>query len=256
MDMTQTSTRLRCYETGDPNKPTVVLLHGAAGLHGLWQPQLEPLSQTYHVIAPDLLYDDLKQLTISNLAQDVAALIRQHSAKPAHIVGLSFGALVATQIAIAAPDVVCSLVISAGRVKADYADKVIRFILGLVPENRLTGGFINATREIYPALSSESEAEMWRVGKAGFLASLRAISEVDFRAGLPSIHAPTLVLVGAEDRREFLLEAVTLSQSIPGARFQIIPDVGHGWNLEEPELFTRTVSEFVEQVENGKDTLS
>lgn len=239
---------LTFYAGGDPAAPTVVLLHGASMLHRMWLPQLEPLSQRYHILAPDLFYDDLDRITLPGLAADVADLIRTHGGT-AHVVGLSFGAVVATQLAIDAPDTIKSLVISAARVRADFGDKVMRGLLGLVPEQRLLRGFINTTAAAYPELQAAVHEDMARMGKRGFIALIRAMGAVDFRTALQHINTPTLVQIGALDRGHFVLEARTLADSIPGAQFQIIPDVGHGWNLEAPELYTEILTEFIDSVE-------
>lgn len=239
---------LTFYAGGDPARPTVVLLHGASMLHRMWQPQLAPLTARYHVLAPDLFYDDLRQITIANLAADVADLIRAHGGA-AHVVGLSFGAVVATELAISAPDVVKSLVVSAGRVRGDFGDRVMRGLLQLLPEERLLRGFINATAAIDPELAEAAREDLARMGKDGFLALVGAMGAVDFREALGQIDVPALVQIGALDRSHFVLEARTLADSIPGAQFQIIPDVGHGWNLEDPELYTEILIEFINGLE-------
>lgn len=120
----QTDIKLNYYEAGNPQKPTVVLLHGGAMLHCMWLPQLAPLSERYHVLAPDLLYDDLKQPTIAQLADDIGELIRQRSAAAAHVVGLSLGGIVATQLAISAPDNVRSWVQRLKKISVKWAKPV------------------------------------------------------------------------------------------------------------------------------------
>jgi pimeloyl-ACP methyl ester carboxylesterase len=63
----------------------------------------------------------------------------------------------------------------------------------------------------------------------------------DNRPLLPSIHCPTLVLVGREDA----LTPVELSQEIaagiPGARLEIVPDCGHLSSMERPEAVNRAL---------------
>jgi pimeloyl-ACP methyl ester carboxylesterase len=63
----------------------------------------------------------------------------------------------------------------------------------------------------------------------------------DNRPLLPSIHCPTLVLVGREDA----LTPVELSQEIAagilGARLEIVPDCGHLSSMERPEAVNRAL---------------
>jgi 3-oxoadipate enol-lactonase len=48
-----------------------------------------------------------------------------------------------------------------------------------------------------------------------------------------------------------LQAAQELADSMPHAELQIIPEAGHIWNLERPELFTQTVIDFVQKVEGS-----
>ena len=130
-------------------------------LHRMWLPQLAPLSERYHVLAPDLLYDDLKQLTIVQLADDIGELIRRRSAAAAHVVGLSLGGVVATQLAISAPDNVRSLVISGAVVKADLlGGMLMRAIFSLMPERLVIKGFTDSVLEVYPDRSFAKLAKL------------------------------------------------------------------------------------------------
>jgi pimeloyl-ACP methyl ester carboxylesterase len=239
------------YDAGQSHATTVVLLHGGFLLHNMWHPQLQPLSQRYHVLAPDMIYNDLRQLTLPNLARDVAALIQSKAKTPVYLVGLSLGAAVATQIAIDQPQLVKGLILSGGRAKTGMVDKLTTNLTRLMPENSLLNSFLSPTLDIYPLLDGIAQKDVERVRKAGFVQSLRALEGIDFTKSLSSIHVPTLVLVGSDDRPHFLREAEKLKDLIPGAELRVIADVGHGWNLEAPELFTETVIEFVEGVEGN-----
>jgi 3-oxoadipate enol-lactonase len=243
---------LTTYEAGRSNTPTVVLLHGGFLLHNMWHPQLQPLSQRYHILAPDMIYDELRNLTLENLARDVAALIQSKSQTPVYLVGLSLGAAVATQIAIDQPQLVQGLILSGGRVKTGMVDKLATNLTRLMSENTLLNSFLAQTLDIYPPLDGIAQQEMQRVRKAGFVQSLRALEGIDFTKSLSGIYIPTLVLVGADDRPHFLREAAKLKDLLPNAELRVIADVGHGWNLEEPALFTETIIEFVERVEAKK----
>jgi 3-oxoadipate enol-lactonase len=240
---------LTFHESGQSHTPAIVLLHGGFLLHNMWHPQLQPLSQRYHILAPDMIYDDLRSLTLDNLAKDVATLIQSKAQSAVYLVGLSLGAAVATRIAIDHPALVKGLILSGGRVKAGFVDKITTRVTRLMPENSLLDSFLSPTLEIYPPLDGIAQQEVQRVRKAGFIQSLRALEAIDFSQSLSTIRVPTLVLVGSDDRPHFLREAEKLATLIPDAELRVIADVGHGWNLEAPELFTETVIEFVEQVE-------
>ena len=61
---------------------------------------------------------------------------------------------------------------------------------------------------------------------------------------LPTIRAPTLVLVGSEDKN-FLAAADYMADKIPSARKAIIPGAGHAANLDRPKAFNKAVGDFL-----------
>jgi len=62
---------------------------------------------------------------------------------------------------------------------------------------------------------------------------------------LHRINIPTLVIVGERDVPDFLATADTLHQRIPKASKVVMAGVGHMSNMEDPELFNKTVREFL-----------
>ena len=68
------------------------------------------------------------------------------------------------------------------------------------------------------------------------------------RERLGDVAAPTLVLVGALDQRDFRRIARFLAAEIPARRFEELPGVAHLPPLERPEAFARTVLAFLDGV--------
>jgi proline iminopeptidase len=70
----------------------------------------------------------------------------------------------------------------------------------------------------------------------------RGDREVDFRAELPSVTAPTLIITG---RHDFLCGpawARMLHDAMPGSRLVILEESGHMAHLEQPVAFAREVT--------------
>lgn len=75
------------------------------------------------------------------------------------------------------------------------------------------------------------------------------LAAYDLTGGLSRLFVPTLVIFGAEEAgveigREGLGE-------LPCARFELIPDSGHFSFIEKPRLFARTLLRFLEEVPRG-----
>jgi pimeloyl-ACP methyl ester carboxylesterase len=234
-------------DAGDRRAETVVLLHGAGLPRQMWQPQLAALSVRYRVVVPDLpglVGGDGPPFTVSGAARAIADVIGVHVGRPVHLCGLSLGAMVATQMAISTPDVVRTLILSAGQVCPSRLLMVLqRLIVGILPESRLFS-LPPAIRTNYPDIAAAARVQQVSVGKDGIRQVLREASHVDFRQSLREIRAPALVLCGARDRAN-VPAARALATGIRHAELRIVPEAGHLWNLEYPDSFASTVMEWV-----------
>ncbi len=65
---------------------------------------------------------------------------------------------------------------------------------------------------------------------------------------LAQIQAPTLAIYGAEDP-EADVEAEKAERAIPGARVLAIPGAGHFVLVEQPEVGTAAITEFIREAE-------
>ena len=68
---------------------------------------------------------------------------------------------------------------------------------------------------------------------------------------LRALRVPTLIMIGDEDE-PCIEPAVFMKRNIPISGLSVFPQSGHAINLEEPELFNRTVSDFLTAVEAGR----
>ncbi|MDD7940089.1 alpha/beta fold hydrolase [Actinomycetospora lutea] len=107
------------------NGPPVLLLHGGALDHRLWEPQIAALARTHRVVAPDLRGHGTSPTPTAPFrhVDDVAALVRGLDLGPVTVAGISLGASVAVDLALEAPDLVAGLVVSgAGASGAEFRD--------------------------------------------------------------------------------------------------------------------------------------
>lgn len=243
---------LTLHEYGNPENTPLILLHGGTGLHHLWLPQLESLSESFYLIAPDLFYEDTSQLSVPKLATDVAKIIQRKFDFPVYVVGSSFGALVATQLSITQPEMVKGLVISGGRVFGDFVDKGNAFVMRFMQESVVLATMVDEISKLYPPIQEKLQDDLKRMGKEGFRAMVRAASEVNFRPQLDKITMPTLIMVGDKDKPVIKQECEMLYDGIDDAELHIIDGVGHSWHLVDQPLFDQMITDFVQRVDAGE----
>jgi pimeloyl-ACP methyl ester carboxylesterase len=239
--------------------PPVVLLHGFTHDSRAWRPQLEGLADQFTVLAWDApgagqSPDPSETFGIDGWADCLAGFLDAVGVYAAHIVGLSWGGLLAQEFYRRHAARVGSLVLAdtyAGW-KGSLPDPI--------PEERLAACLRDASLppaefvpRYLPGMFSESPAEEVRdeLGRImsdfhplGFRLMATALGRADTSDLLPSIGVPTLLIWGDADARSPMAVAHQLHDAIPGAILAVIPGAGHVSNLEEPVQFNAHLRDF------------
>lgn len=186
--------------------------------------------------------------SIPELAGDAVHLLDALEIDSAHVYGLSMGGMVAQEMALRFPDRVRALVLGgtthggprsvlpSPRIAAALASRGTPAALRaeLVGRALFTPGF--REREPDRVRSHLRDLGRHRTTARGLVSHLTALASHDTRARLARITAPTLVLHGERDELTPADNARLLAQAIPGARLELVPNAGHLYLLERPEL--------------------
>lgn len=252
----------------DSDKPPVVLLHGF-GASAIWQwhDQIGPLARDRRVIVPDLLWfggswSRRRDYTIDHQIQTVLALLDHLGVEQADFAGISYGGILAHEIAAMHPERVRKLAIldSPGRVytEADYQGMLERFAVTdvgelMVPETPeqvqvlLELGYHKppkAPRWVHNQVL-EVMYSRFRSEKEQLLDTLLStLDELDERPG--KVTHDTLLIWGRQDRVFPLEIGRRLAADIgPRARLEIIDGAGHAPNLEHPRRVAELLVDFM-----------
>jgi pimeloyl-ACP methyl ester carboxylesterase len=251
----QDRVRLRVLTAG--RGPAVVFFHGPWGL--TWDPFLDALAErfTVHAIehpgtspgAPEDVYhlDGLWDLV---LCYD--ELLDRLAIPPAALVGHSFGAMMACEVAAACPARASRLVLidPIGLWRDDAP--VVNWML-LNPGELAAHVFRDpdgaAAQRLF-GLSEEGEARVmarvalqWAMGATGKF--IWPIPDKGLKKRIHRIRVPTLLVWGKDDRLVPLLYAEEFARRIAGARVETVEQAGHVPHLEQPETVARLVREFL-----------
>ena len=122
--------RLHYAEAGGGDK-LVILLHGFPEFWYSWKKQLDALSGSFHVVAPDMRGYNLsdkparvEDYKIDELVADVVGLIDHFGAKQAAVVGHDWGAGVAWAVALKHPERVSKLAVLQVPIAAAWRDNM------------------------------------------------------------------------------------------------------------------------------------
>jgi len=191
---------------------------------------------------------------IADWANCLAGLMDTAEVERAHVVGLSWGGVLAQEFYRRDPDRVLSLVLAdtyagwKGSLTQETTEE--RFAACLRDSTLAAGELVS---RYLPGMHSESATPEVREALAtimsdfhpvGFRLMARSLAESDTRNLLQEIGVPTLLIWGEADARSPLRIAHTLKSLIPGARLSTIPGVGHLSNVEAPARFNAEVRAF------------
>ncbi len=256
----------RAGPTGDL---PVVLLHAGVADRRMWDPQWGALQARRDVVRPDLRgFGDSAARSEGPLSphRDVLDLLDRLGIARAHLVGASYGAGVAVDVALTAPDRVASLLLvtPGGSLIPEMTDDLRTFAAA---ENAaLEAGDLDAAVEanlatwvdgpgqpvdrVDPgvrALVGEMQRRAFEL--QGLLDDLDE-DELDPPAleRLGEVGVPTLLLGGALDLEAIDRAAVAVLAGVHGARQVVWPDVAHLPTLEQPDAFLALLLDWLAEV--------
>ncbi|HVO39672.1 MAG TPA: alpha/beta fold hydrolase [Spirochaetia bacterium] len=266
--------RLFFYDAGSPKSPAALLIHGLGDEADTWRKVIEPLSSSYHVIAPDLpgfgrsSRPRGRRLTPPYLRAVLFELLDILGIPSALFAGSSLGAVLAQLCAVRDPRRVSRLVLADGGLLARgrLSTALVLMLVPLVGERRyraLGRDLDAAFASLFPyygsfsSLSSQDrEFLRVRVGERVRSDTQRRAYFSFFRsfflwmffnaraAGELAARLPveTLYLWGARDHIIPLAAGEQALRLHPGARLAVIPAAGHLPHQEAPAEFLRLLS--------------
>jgi 3-oxoadipate enol-lactonase len=182
--------------------------------------------------------------SIAELADDAATVLELLGLGPARVVGLSLGGAIAQELALRNPHLVtgltlCATLCQGHPVARERAALAEREGMASQIEPTLERWFAPASRALRPEAVMYAHERLSAMGVAAWAATWRALADLDTRARLGQISVPTRVIVGELDPSTPISVAQTISDLIPGATLEVLPDASHMLSLESPvELAT------------------
>jgi pimeloyl-ACP methyl ester carboxylesterase len=251
--------------------PALILLHGGMGDCDSWAPQLQALSPHHRTIAYSRRHSSPNRNQVvagpQSLATDVAdllALLRQLHTGPAHLVGTSYGAVVALGCALACPAEVLSLVLAepplhrwacrtaAGAVLyAAFMDEVWRQAADAFERGRSTRALQLLVdgmwgRAVFASLPPARRAAALRNAEAMEALTRAADPFPDLpQATVARLPMPVLLVRGEHASALHVRVIDELARVLPSAARAVIADAGHAAPLENADEFNRVVGAFL-----------
>ncbi len=175
----------------------------------------------------------------------------EHAAKflPGALVGNSFGGAVALRTALAYPERVQRLaLVGSGLPAWDFTEEMRNY--WKAEEQAIDAQDLDAATQINldfwvrPELHDEVRPQQRRALELQTAHEEPVVLWPDM-APLSSLLMPTLVIVGADDKPDFLAIAEHLAEEIPDADLAVVAGAGHLVGLDQPEELNALLLEFL-----------
>lgn len=255
------------YDRGGPRgEVPIVLLHAGVADRGMWDPIWPELTGDRDVVRLDLRgFGDSAARPARAVSHpgDVLGLLSEIEVDRCHVVGASFGAGVAVEVALARPSAVASLLLAApgGSLLAEMTPDVRaawdaertaleRGDLDAAVEANLSW-WVEGPRRCADQVDPSVRERVRRMQRRAFevTADWDDVQEQELDPPaldrLSEIEVPTLVLVGGLDLDTVHDAAGRVVAGIAGARRVDWPDAGHLPSLEDPAAFVELLREWV-----------
>lgn len=241
-------------------RPVVIFLNGTLQTTMYWKVIAATLKPEFR----SLLYDARGQgeselgelpLSLELHMEDLAALIRHLELGPVCLVGLSHGALLAYAMARRTPEAVSRLVACSIGVRAPIrARLIVRSWLKIIERgglDTLVGaalphvfgeGYLLRNSKILDRIAKTIARRNRAPALEAHLSALAAYPSL--RSMLKKLDPPLLVMCGSDDPLVSVSGAAEVAEK-SGGRHLVVKGAGHSIPVEAPELFLKTVSQFL-----------
>ncbi|GAA1791091.1 alpha/beta fold hydrolase [Planosporangium flavigriseum] len=235
------------YEWRGRGRTPILFLHGVGMSRSAWDRLVPSFEDDFALCLPDLRGHGGSEAaspdtTLADLAADMAPLL----AEPAHVVGLSLGAMVATQLALDWPDRVRSLCLvssvcnrsAAQREAVGERYRQAREEMDTAARAAVARWFSPDWLALDSALADELLEQLKSNDRESYLSCYRIFATADalLWPRLGEITAPVLAITGADDGGSTPDMSRLLASTVRRGRAMVVPGVRHLLPLEAPEV--------------------
>jgi len=242
--------KVHIQELNKGAEQTVVLIHGMFSNLSIYYFNIAPvLAKKFHVVMYDLKSHGMSErfedgYDLGNMSSDLIALMDKLQLEKVHLVGYSFGGLIALKTALDYQNRISQLVVMEA---PDPQDEKARGIIEQYSKEFLehyVANFTDTTKVQMGKRQMEKNHRMYEFLfnktsiKADMIREKYFLSEVN----LSEIHIPTLLLYGSDSNCTPTGE--WLNDQIPDSQLELISG-DHNIPIQEPALIAETIVDFL-----------
>jgi 3-oxoadipate enol-lactonase len=242
--------------------PPLFLLHSLLSDRASFDAVAPQLSRSFRVMVPELPGFGGSQAVgggLADIADRMAEAVRDGGGGEDTIVlGNGYGGFVALQMIIRHPDIATRLILAdCGAAFSQSGREAFRAMAAASKAKGLAAITDVAMRRLFapdfqaqhPELMADRREAFGKTNPHVFRAACAQLAELDLRGELAKVKVPVLVVVGEYDEATPPPMSHELAALLPDARLKIIPGCAHVPQLQSPELFLKTIADFLRRNE-------
>lgn len=251
-------------EYGNKNAPLMVFLHGGGVSSWMWDKQVQYFTD-YHCITIDLPEQgesmNTEYFSIRKSSEDIAKLIEKLAdGKKIIVIGFSLGAQVLIQMLSMNPSLIHSAIINSALVRPnEFVRKMIRpsikITLPLV-KNRHFSKLQSKTLYIEEGDFEQYYKESSRMSSDTLIRVLEENMSFKIPDEFNEAMGKVLVTVGEKEKEVMKKSAMDIVSKNPNCIGIMIPGVGHGISLVNPNYFNHMIKNWMENSVLPHDAIS
>ncbi len=241
--------------SGERQAPPVLLLNSLGSTLAMWERQVPALAESFLVIRCDTRGHGESPVppgpyVIDDLVDDAIALLDNLGIERTHIGGVSLGGMVAMRLAARDSERVDRLALISTSAQLGPPEtwieraNTVRANGTAAVADTVVSRWLTESRQTADPQTTQYLRDMIAATPAdGYAACCDAIRDMDLRADLASITAPTLVVSGLDDPSTPPVHLHSIVAGIPGARLVELSDCAHMAPIDQPEAVTSALVE-------------
>lgn len=238
---------------GASDAPLVVLANSVGTTTAVWQLLLPAFTTRFRVLRFDHRGHGESSSppapwSIADMASDVASLLDQLGWSRVRFAGLSLGGMEGMWLAAHRPDLVEKLAVICSSAHFDAPESwharaatVREAGMAAVVDKVVDRWFTPVFAVENPGVVDEFKEMLAATPAAGYAACCDALADLDLRAELASVKAPTVVVSARDDLAIPAMHAKAIADTVPGARFVVVENAAHIAVVEQPEQLSQII---------------
>jgi pimeloyl-ACP methyl ester carboxylesterase len=234
---------------GEPDAPTLVLLHGVGTTRWMWRRLITDLAGQLHVVSVDLpghgASAQTPWISLADTGARVADVIRRVAhERRVHLVGLSLGGYVALDLAAERPDMVCTAIASGVNVLPFPRPRLMRLAgramspwMGTSVMLRANARALGVSPEDFDGYAAAARS----MARGTIVAVGAELMEYSPPVAAAVSRSRVLAVAGGNEQALIVQSLPRIAAAFPLGAAWVANGLGHAWNGQAPELFAAMV---------------